>query len=229
MCKILSIETSIAVCSIAIHDNGQLLALMELFQDNVHGSKLVPSIKSLMDQSGLGLKDLGAIAVSQGPGSYTGLRIGVATAKGLAFAHDLPLIAVDSLDALGRQLAHQVEENSCIVPMIDARRMEVYRKILDHTGETLVDLQPEVLDEHAFQEYLSRSKVYFLGNANAKTRSVISSSNAVFVDKLNSASSVGEIAFQKYKLGLSADIAYFEPNYLKEFMVLKSKKNPLLS
>ncbi|WP_439483167.1 tRNA (adenosine(37)-N6)-threonylcarbamoyltransferase complex dimerization subunit type 1 TsaB [Cyclobacterium plantarum] len=228
MCKILSIETSIAVCSIAIHDNGQLLALMELFQDNVHGSKLVPSIKSLMDQSGLGLKDLGAIAVSQGPGSYTGLRIGVATAKGLAFAHDLPLIAVDSLDALGRQLAHQVEENSCIVPMIDARRMEVYMKILDHSGQTLVDLKPEVLDANSFNEYLSRGKVYFLGNANEKTSVVLKSANAIFVNKLNSATSVGEIAFEKYELGLMEDIAYFEPNYLKEFMVLKSKKNPLL-
>lgn len=228
MSKILSIETSIAVCSIAIHDNGQLLALMELFQDNIHGSKLVPSIKSLMDQSGLGLKDLDAIAVSQGPGSYTGLRIGVATAKGLAFAHDLPLIAVDSLDALGRQLAHQVEEDSCIVPMIDARRMEVYMKILDHSGQTLVDLKPEVLDANSFNEYLSRGKVYFLGNANEKTSVVLKSTNAIFVNKLNSATSVGEIAFEKYELGLMEDIAYFEPNYLKEFMVLKSKKNPLL-
>ena len=124
MSRILSIETSIGVCSLALHEKGKLLALMELFQDNVHGSKLVPCIKSLIEQSGFAMKDLDAIAVAQGPGSYTGLRIGVATAKGLAFALDLPLIGVDSLDALGRQLVHRIEEDACIVPMIDARRME---------------------------------------------------------------------------------------------------------
>ncbi|MFO7825186.1 MAG: tRNA (adenosine(37)-N6)-threonylcarbamoyltransferase complex dimerization subunit type 1 TsaB [Cyclobacterium sp.] len=229
MSRILSIETSIGVCSLALHEKGKLLALMELFQDNVHGSKLVPCIKSLIEQSGFELKHLDAIAVAQGPGSYTGLRIGVATAKGLAFALDLPLIGVDSLDALGRQLVHRIEEDAYIVPMIDARRMEVYMKVLDHSGQTLVDLKPEVLEADSFSEYLSRGKVYFLGNANEKTSVVLKSANAIFVDKLNSATSVGEIAFEKYELGLMEDIAYFEPNYLKEFMVLKSKKNPLLS
>lgn len=161
MSKILSIETSIAVCSVAIHENGELLALAELHQDNVHGSKLVPLIKSLLAEGGYSPKSLDAIAVAQGPGSYTGLRIGVSTAKGLAFAHDLPLIGLDSLDGLGARLVGQVENGSFIVPMIDARRMEVYAKVLDANGETLVPLKPVILEEGVFDELLNSGLVYF--------------------------------------------------------------------
>ncbi|SHN20990.1 tRNA threonylcarbamoyladenosine biosynthesis protein TsaB [Cyclobacterium lianum] len=229
MCKILSIETSISVCSVAIHDRGELVGLLELYQDNVHGSKLAPCIHSLLTQCGMSMRELAAIAVSQGPGSYTGLRIGVAAAKGMAFALDLPLIGVDSLDALGHSLVGQVQPGSFIVPMIDARRMEVYMKVLDHEGNTLIGVKPEVLGPNSFEKFVSSGRVYFLGNANEKTRGLLSAANAVFVDKVNSAATVGAIAFHKYQSGQTEDIAYFEPNYLKEFMVLKSKKNPLLS
>lgn len=229
MSILLSIDTSIDVCSVALHENGRLLGLMELHQGNIHGSKLVPCIKSLMDQSGYKMKDLDAVAVARGPGSYTGLRIGVATAKGLAFAHDLPLIGVDSLDALGRQVVGNAEQGSYIIPMIDARRMEVYATVLNHEGKTLLASRPEILDENPFQEFLEKGMVYFVGNANEKAKKCFLSPHAVFRDCLNSASGVGEIAYEKFVRGDIADIAYFEPNYLKEFMVLKSKKNPLLS
>jgi tRNA threonylcarbamoyladenosine biosynthesis protein TsaB len=228
MSKILSIETSIAVCSIAIHEKGKLIALAELHQDNVHGSKLVPLIKSLLEQADYSISSLDAIAVAQGPGSYTGLRIGVSTAKGLAFAHDLPLIGVDSLDGLGRQLVGQVEEGSYIIPMIDARRMEVYAKVLDFNGETIDALKPVILEEGVFGNFLAAGNVYFLGNANQKTKELLNDENAIFIDRLNSAGSLGELAYQKFLNKDFEDIAYFEPNYLKEFMVLKSKKNPLL-
>lgn len=229
MSKILSIETSIAVCSVAIHENGELLALAELHQDNVHGSKLVPLIKSLLAEGGYSPKSLDAIAVAQGPGSYTGLRIGVSTAKGLAFAHDLPLIGLDSLDGLGARLVGQVENGSFIVPMIDARRMEVYAKVLDANGETLVPLKPVILEEGVFDELLNSGLVYFLGNANKKTEAFLNHANGRYIDKLNSAAGLGKLAYQKYVEKDFVDIAYFEPNYLKEFMVLKSKKNPLLT
>ncbi|AKP51270.1 tRNA (adenosine(37)-N6)-threonylcarbamoyltransferase complex dimerization subunit type 1 TsaB [Cyclobacterium amurskyense] len=228
MSKILSIETSIAVCSIAIHEDGKLLALSELHQDNVHGGKLVPLIKSLLEQADFSIGSLDAIAVAQGPGSYTGLRIGVSTAKGLAFAHDLPLIGVDSLDGLGWQLVGQVDKGSFIVPMIDARRMEVYAKVLDFKGETVAPLKPVILEEGVFGDFLASGAVYFLGNANKKTEEFLNHTNARYIDKLNSASSIGELAYQKFIVKDFADIAYFEPNYLKEFLVLKSKKNPLL-
>jgi tRNA threonylcarbamoyladenosine biosynthesis protein TsaB len=166
--------------------------------------------------------------VAQGPGSYTGLRIGVSTAKGLAFAHDLPLIGVDSLDGLGRQLVGQVEEGSYIIPMIDARRMEVYAKVLDFNGETIDALKPVILEEGVFGNFLAAGNVYFLGNANQKTKELLNDENAIFIDRLNSAGSLGELAYQKFLNKDFEDIAYFEPNYLKEFMVLKSKKNPLL-
>ncbi|MDN3689038.1 tRNA (adenosine(37)-N6)-threonylcarbamoyltransferase complex dimerization subunit type 1 TsaB [Cyclobacterium jeungdonense] len=229
MSLLLSIDTSIDICSVALHDKGRLRGLMELHQGNIHGNKLVPCIKSLMDQSGYKMENLDAIAVAQGPGSYTGLRIGVATAKGLAFAHDLPLIGVDSLDALGRSVSSQAGPGSYIIPMIDARRMEVYATVLDHEGKTLVATRPEFLDQNPFQEFLKKGKVYFLGNANVKAKKHLLSPHAIFRDGLNSATGVGEIAYEKFKRGEVEDIAYFEPNYLKEFMVLKSKKNPLLS
>lgn len=229
MSKILSLETSIAVCSLAIHENGKLIALAELHQDNVHGSKLVPLIKSLLEQADYSAGSLDAIAVAQGPGSYTGLRIGVSTAKGLAFAHDLPLIGIDSLDGLGRQLVGQVEEGSCIIPMIDARRMEVYAKVLDFKGETIEPLKPVILEKGVFGNFLTSGNVYFLGNANQKTKEILNEANAIFIDRLNSAGSLGELAYLKFLNKDFVDIAYFEPNYLKEFMVLKSKKNPLLS
>lgn len=228
MSKILSIETSIAVCSVAIHENGELLALAELHQDNVHGSKLVPLIKSLLVQADYSPSSLDAIAVAQGPGSYTGLRIGVSTAKGLAFAHDLPLIGVDSLDGLGGQLVGLVESGSFIVPMIDARRMEVYAKVLDAKGKTIAPLKPVILEEGVFNEFLNSGLVYFLGNANKKTEAFLNHSNGRYIDKLNSAVGLGKLAYQKFIEKDFADIAYFEPNYLKDFLVLKSKKNPLL-
>ncbi len=229
MSKILSIETSIAICSVAIHEGGRLVGLLELHQEAVHGSKLVPCIKSLMEHSGYAMGDLDAIAVAEGPGSYTGLRIGVSTAKGLAYAHDLALIGVNSLDALARQVMSEMDPGDFVIPMIDARRMEVYAKVLDHEGNSLVATRPEILDENAFREYLEQGAVYFVGNANEKARKCLESPRAVFRDYLNGARWVGEIAGEKFVRGELADIAYFEPNYLKEFMVLKSKKNPLLS
>ncbi|MFC4870656.1 tRNA (adenosine(37)-N6)-threonylcarbamoyltransferase complex dimerization subunit type 1 TsaB [Negadavirga shengliensis] len=226
---ILSIETAVSVCSVAVHKDGSLQGLIELHQANVHGQKLVPLIKDLLTQLGIKGQELDAVAVSKGPGSYTGLRIGVSTAKGLAFAHGLPLIGVDTLDALARNVKEILHAGEFVVPMMDARRMEVYCKVYDSDLKIVSPLSAHILSGDSFSDFLEGGRVYFLGNANPKTSALIVHPNACFLDLVNTASSVGEIAAGKFEKGEFEDLAYFEPNYLKDFMVIKSKKNPLLS
>jgi tRNA threonylcarbamoyladenosine biosynthesis protein TsaB len=226
---ILSIETAISVCSVALHSEGKLVAVLELHQDNVHSQKLMPAIESLMKNAGIEMSGLDAIAVSAGPGSYTGLRIGVSTAKGLAYAQDIPLIAVDTLDALARSLKGMVEGSDLIVPMMDARRMEVYCKTLNARMEEVQPLQPLVVEEGSFAEQFEQGRLYFIGDAVEKIQTVIQHPNARFISRENTAITIGELAAEKFLSGNFVDIAYFEPNYLKEFKVIKSKKNPLLS
>ncbi|KEO72003.1 tRNA (adenosine(37)-N6)-threonylcarbamoyltransferase complex dimerization subunit type 1 TsaB [Anditalea andensis] len=225
---ILSIETAIAVCSVALHREGNLLGRLELHQDNVHSQKLMPIIDALLTQGGFKTNDLQAIAVSSGPGSYTGLRIGVSTAKGMAFANDIPLIAVDTLDALAYGIHQIVDPKDFIVPMIDARRMEVYQKVLDGEMNEISVLEPLIIDGSSYIEYFDRGKVFFLGDAVSKIKNQIKHHNARFLDMVNSASSVGKLAHKKFMMNDMVDVAYFEPNYLKEFRVITSKKNPLL-
>ena len=226
---ILSIETATSVCSVALHDEGGLMvAIAELFQENVHAQKLMPLIEALLQQSGFGQEELCAVAVSSGPGSYTGLRIGVSTAKGLAYALGIPLIGVDTLNALARRAIRFAAPEDLVVPMIDARRMEVYCKILGGEMEEVLPLAPVIIDEYSFETYLSSRKLFFLGDANGKVREVIKHERAVFIPLLNSAETVGEMAVDKYRERQFEDVAYFEPNYLKEFRVLKSKKSLLL-
>ncbi|MEX2592724.1 MAG: tRNA (adenosine(37)-N6)-threonylcarbamoyltransferase complex dimerization subunit type 1 TsaB [Anditalea sp.] len=224
---ILSIETATSVCSVAVHQSGILLGMVELYQENVHGQKLMPVIDALFKQVGITGEELDAVAVTGGPGSYTGLRIGASTAKGLAFAKDIPLIAVDTLDALALRAKPFVGLTDFIIPMMDARRMEVYCKVLDGEMRELVPLVPKIIDETSFDTYLLTGKVFFLGDSNKKVSDVVRHENAVFVPYKNSASSIGEIAALKFENGQFEDLAYFEPNYLKEFRVLKSKKSLL--
>lgn len=229
MGSILSIETATSVCSVALHtEHGKMVGLAELFQENVHAQKLMPLIDALLQQCGVSRRELTAVAVSSGPGSYTGLRIGVSTAKGLAYALGIPLIGVDTLDALAQRTSPYIEAADFVVPMIDARRMEVYCKVLNGQMEELAPLAPVIVDEASFDAYLSSGKVFFIGDANEKVREVIRHENAVFVPLMNSASTVGEMAAVQFQEGVSEDVAYFEPNYLKEFRVLKSRKSLLL-
>src|SRR5690606_24097154 len=197
---ILSIETAISVCSVALHDQeGRLVGIAEIFQENVHAQKLMPLIESLLQQAGVLQGELAAIAVSSGPGSYTGLRIGVSTAKGLAYALGIPLIGVDTLDALARRAVHFMEDGDWVVPMIDARRMEVYCKMLGSQLEEVTPLAPVIVDEGSFSSYLSSGKLFFLGDANEKVKGVIKHGNAVFIPLLNSAGTVGELAAEAFR------------------------------
>lgn len=228
MALILSIESSTKVCSVAIHEHGVLVGILELHQENVHSQKLMMLVKDLLDRTSLRASELQAVAVSSGPGSYTGLRIGVSIAKGLAFAHEIPLIAVDTLEAMAHQVKVFARDLDVIIPMIDARRMEVYVAVYDADLRNLEPLAPRIIESNPFLEYLEKRKVFFLGDGVEKLKAILDHPNSVFLEKLNSASSVGELAYRNYKGNQIEDIAYFEPNYLKEFRVIASKKNPLV-
>jgi tRNA threonylcarbamoyladenosine biosynthesis protein TsaB len=228
MALILSIETSTTVCSVAIHSRGVLKAVAEVDESGVHAEKIMLLIEQACDNAGVKLKDLDAIAVSEGPGSYTGLRIGVSTAKGLSFGLDIPLIGVNTLQALGS--AVQIEPGEYLIPVLDARRMEVYFQVFDSDLQAKSSLGSEVLTEDSFQNFLKEGRVIFLGDAVEKVRDVVQKENSEFNTEIKfSAAHLGQLAFQKFQKKEFENLAYFVPNYLKEFKALQSKKNPLLS
>lgn len=227
MAIILSIETSTSICSVALHENGELLSLREIDETGAHAQKLMDLIDSVLSEENLDIKDLNGIAVSQGPGSYTGLRIGVSSAKGLAFSGDLPLIGISALKALALGASRQIERPGVIIAMLDARRMEVYREVFDSELNPINPLDTEIIDENSFQNLLERGKVYFVGDAVEKASQVITHPNANFLRISVSADLIGKEAIIKYQKQEFENLAYFVPNYLKEFKALHSKKNLL--
>lgn len=221
---ILSIETATKVCSVAIHNQGTLVAVAELHMANSHSEHLSMLIKNLLERSEVKRENLTAIAVSAGPGSYTGLRIGTSTAKGLCFALDIPLIAVDTLEALALTFA-KYTKNTLLCPMIDARRMEVYCQIRDNALGVIQETEAKIIDEDSFSELLDSQKIAFFGNGSEKCREVITHINATFIqDVTPSATSIGELAWSAFEKQEFEDLAYFEPHYLKEFQAIKPKK-----
>lgn len=222
MALILNIETTTTNCSVSLSYEGEILVLKEDNNANYsHAEWLHVFIEDIIASSDYQLKDIDAVAVSKGPGSYTGLRIGVSAAKGLCFALDKPLISISTLEAL----AHQVSATEgVIIPMLDARRMEVYSAIFDSSYKEIRKIEAQILDETSFVSYLEKGLVYFVGNGVEKTKTLLTSANAVFVDdKLPSAREMGAIAEIKYKKNDIEDVAYFEPYYLKDFIALKPK------
>ena len=222
MALILNIETATTNCSVSISKEGETLVLKEDYDKNYsHAERLHLYIDDVLKEAKIDSKNLAAIAISKGPGSYTGLRIGVSAAKGLCFALNKPLISVPTLEAL----AHQVKANDgVIVAMLDARRMEVYSAIFDANYNQIRETQAQVLDENAFAEYLEKGKVYFIGNGVEKTKALINHSNAIFIEgKLPSSKEMSLLAYNKYKKSNTEDVAYFEPYYLKDFVALKPK------
>ena len=228
MSVILSLETSTPICSIALHKGGVLQQVKSLDVPGAHSEKLMGMIDELLNECHISIGEVDAIAVSEGPGSYTGLRIGVSVAKGLAFAGNKPLISVSTLQAISYGARSKVEDTGLIIAMLDARRMEVYREVFDVELNSVNELDSEIIDEESFSGLLDQAKVYFVGDAVKKVSKVILHPNAVFIDVPISADHVGMLAYQKFKKKEFADLAYFVPNYLKEFKALQSKKNPLL-
>lgn len=225
MALILSIETSTTVCSVAITEGNKVLATEKLFLERSHSNLLTIIIQDLLRTCGLSLKEMDAIAVSEGPGSYTGLRIGVSTAKGFAYALDKPIIAVGTLMAMAHEVSQYNTEDSLLVPMLDARRMEVYTATFDHELSIIYEVKPLILDEDSFKETLTGDKVLFHGDGASKFKPLIESNkNAKFIEGLTpSAWAVGQLAFMKYEKEEFEDQAYFEPFYLKEFRATTPK------
>ena len=222
MSYILNIETATTNCSVSLSKEGEILVLKEDYNSNYsHAESLHLFIDAVFKEARLKPQDVDAIAVSKGPGSYTGLRIGVSAAKGLCFSLDKPLIAVDTLASLSHQLT---VDSGCIVAMLDARRMEVYAAVYDKAHKQIRTIEAQILDAHSFDEFLEAGKVHFIGNGVEKTKQIITHPNAIFIeDKLPSANEMGRLAYDKYIIGDVENVAYFEPFYLKDFIGTKSK------
>ncbi|MDP1620709.1 MAG: tRNA (adenosine(37)-N6)-threonylcarbamoyltransferase complex dimerization subunit type 1 TsaB [Bacteroidales bacterium] len=235
MALILSIETATEVCSVALSRDNKLLGIRESSARNVHSAMLTTFIDEIIKSSGVSLAMLDAIAVSMGPGSYTGLRIGVATAKGLCYALDKPLIAIPTLQAMAVGMTPPPHPSpsrggagggvTLFCPMIDARRMEVYCAVYDNENQEIREVRAEIIDEFSFQEYLADNVVVFGGVGAAKCKPLLESHpNASFIDDFQaSALFMIGLATEKFSQNLFEDLAYFEPFYLKDFVAGKPR------
>ncbi|NIJ44253.1 tRNA threonylcarbamoyladenosine biosynthesis protein TsaB [Wenyingzhuangia heitensis] len=223
MAFILNIETSTKNCSVGLSKDGICIALKEENNgDYSHAEKLHVFIEELLKEQNLKIANLDAIAVGKGPGSYTGLRIGVSTAKGLAYAANLPLIAVDTLKCLAKTITI---EHGVVVPMIDARRLEVYSAIYNTNYQKTRAVEAQIIDENSFQEILNDQPVYFLGDGAEKCKEIIIHDNANFIaSKFPSAKEMSQLSENQFNNNLFEDTAYFEPFYLKDFIVTPQKK-----
>ncbi|GHU60351.1 tRNA (adenosine(37)-N6)-threonylcarbamoyltransferase complex dimerization subunit type 1 TsaB [Bacteroidia bacterium] len=258
MALILNIDSSTDVCSVALAADAELISLKESNEGLNHSLLLAQFVKEVLVENGLegplGLNKLDAIAVSMGPGSYTGLRIGVSLAKGLCFAASKPLLAVNTLQALTfaalreikkqkiktqeigfQEIAapqiDQIDDNArtWYCPMLDARRMEVYTAFYDHNMRTMIDTKAEVIDTDSFADILNEHKVWFFGNGSDKIRSILHSPNAHFLGGMEtSAVNMLLLADEKFKRRQFEDLAYFEPFYLKDFIATTPRKNVLM-
>lgn len=218
---ILSIDTSTRGCSVAVHADGQLLAAYDLLTERMSSSLLTILMKNAVEQTGHTLPQLDAVAVAKGPGSYTGLRVSVSTAKGLCYALDKPLIGVETLAAMTAQLTPFYPENYLFCPMIDARRMEVFAAVFNTNLKKVQSTQAVILEENSFIEILENHPVVFFGDGATKSRPLLDKHpNAQFPNQLiePTARTVGALATESYKQGYFEDLATFEPYYLKDFV-----------
>ncbi len=217
---ILSIETSTKVCSVALYRGQTLLASSEILIEKSHSKFITVLIENLFAHSGENMAALDAVAVSKGPGSYTGLRIGVSTAKGLCYALDKPLIAIDTLRSMAYEVNRFNTGKYILCPMIDARRMEVYCALYDHTLGCKEDVSAKIIDEHSFNDLLQNEPLLFFGDGSQKCIKLIGQhKNAVFINNVfPSAINIGALALQAFEEERFEDVAYFEPFYLKDFV-----------
>ena len=218
---ILNIETATKNCSVSLAKNGDTIALREIAEEGYsHAEKLHVFIEEIIAESKISFEDLNAIAVSQGPGSYTGLRIGVSSAKGLCYALNIPMIAIDTLQSLAAQISIS---KGIIIPMIDARRMEVFNAIYDKSLNTLKPVSAEIITEESYQT--NEEEIHFLGDGASKCKEFLHKSNFIFYDEIiyPSAKQMSLLSFEKYKNTDTVDVAYFEPLYVKDFMITKKK------
>ena len=234
MAVILHIETATTVCSVALAKDGVLLSLKEQNGDYSHAENLTIFIEDVLQQAKITISEIDAVAVSKGPGSYTGLRIGISTAKGLCYSLDKPLIAVDTLKYLSlavassnfnSSLSASEELPTLFCPMLDARRMEVYCAIYNAEGNTVHGISAEIIDEHSFSDILNANQLVFFGDGSAKCKEVFSTNkNAFFIDDIvPSAKDMIGLSEYAFNTNQFEDVAYFEPFYLKDFVAGKKK------
>lgn len=230
MALILNIETATTACSVALAESGKLLTIKELDGDYSHAENLTLFIQDVIQQAARSFSDIDAIAVSKGPGSYTGLRIGVSVAKGLCYSLNKPLIAIDTLQHMALSVSLKKENNSVFYcPMLDARRMEVYCAIYDASNQIARPTAAEIIDESSFGEFLNSGPIYFFGNGAEKCKDLLgNNSNALFVDNIiPSAANMVKLSEQAFVAENFEDVAYFEPFYLKDFIAGKKKKEQI--
>jgi len=234
---ILHIETATDICSVAVSEGENMLALVESGAERSHATLLNRFIREAAETAGIELKQLDGIAVSKGPGSYTGLRIGVSTAKGLAYALNIPLLSCGTIESMAhsavqrnevQKLIHTYGDQLLLCPMLDARRMEVYTALFSPACEMIKEVTAEILDESSFADLLVKHHVCFFGNGAEKSREVITHSNAHFVEDLNPSSGAMIIpVLNNFLHSEFEDVAYFEPFYLKDFVATIPRKKIL--
>lgn len=229
---ILCLETATSVCSVALCDSTGVLSLRESSENKSHATQLTLFIEEILEGNGISAGDLDAVAVSKGPGSYTGLRIGVSVAKGIAYGASVPLIGIETTRSMFSGLMKEVEENKLQVkgdifcPMLDARRMEVYYCLFDQNGNIMKEISAEIIDGNSFDEIPSSRKIVFFGDGASKCREIIRHTNASFIDNFNiSATFMQRPAWEAFSNKMFEDVAYFEPFYLKDFIATVQKKN----
>lgn len=224
---ILQIDTATEICSVSISSEGITIAKVEAAEPNLHAAQLTVFIEELLLSSNIHYSDLSAVCVSKGPGSYTGLRIGVSTAKGLCYALDIPLLAINTLDMMfrGYMSADKGNITDLYVPMLDARRMEVYLEVFDKNGLLLVPTEARIIDVNSFDAYQGKNIVLF-GTGAAKLTSLFHDESDVLIDAnfIHSSSYMSAEAYEKFNKNEVEDLVYFEPYYLKEFIALLPKK-----
>lgn len=221
MSLILNIETATKNCSVSLSNNGNLITYREIAEQGYsHAEKLHVFIEEVLLEANIQFGDLKAVAVSQGPGSYTGLRIGVSAVKGLCYALNIPMIALDTLSVLAHQI--QIKEG-LIIPMIDARRMEVYSAVFDSQYQKIIETQAEIITEESFNAY--DETIYFLGDSATKCKEVLKQSNHIFMEDIvyPSSKDMARLGFEKFNENDFVDVAYFEPLYLKDFVATTPK------
>ena len=219
MTYILNIETATKNCSVSLAKYGKTILTKEIAEQGYsHAEKLHVFMEEILSETGISARDLKAIAVSKGPGSYTGLRIGVSSAKGLCYALGIPLISLSTLQVLAKQV---VIENGFIVPMIDARRMEVYSAIFDKNHQNIKEVQAEVLTDNSYAEF--DDPIYFIGDCQEKCHTVLTKPNFIFLPEIvfPSSKEMSQLSFEKFTNNDFEDVAYFEPFYLKDFLMSK--------
>ena len=235
MAVILNIETSTNVCSVALSENSKLIDYKESKEDKSHSTILTVFIDEMLKQNNIQASQLDAVAVSKGPGSYTGLRIGVSVAKGICYAIDKPLIGIGTLQLMAQGVANGNKLNSLKIkdinrawfcPMLDARRMEVYSGFFDIDNEQKVKVSADIIDENSYKDLLENKKIVFFGNGADKCKNIIKDKNAFFIDDVfPSAKDMTTLSYQSFLNKQFEDTAYFEPFYLKDFVATVSKKN----